>query len=108
MEGSTWGPSSAEGVRTTSTLARGVQHALPSQAAFDALQGGQIYVEFPTATFSVAALPSVNRNGFASSANASTGLTVTKIIDLIRWDFTLNKAFRSNPSAGTAETEYTW
>lgn len=26
--------------------------------------------------------------------------------DLIRWDETLKKAFRSNPSIGGAETEY--
>lgn len=108
MSGSTW--NSVEGAIATSGVDRAIQHALPSQSVFNeqVANTGAIYFElFSPGSAAGTSFVGISRNGYTSSG-AAAGSFGRKITDLIRWDFTLNKAFRSNPSAGTAETEYTW
>ena len=108
MDGSSWGPAATAFKASTSNIVcRIIQHALPSEAVFlEQVSGGRdVYFETQTAG-TVASFPAVTRNGYTSNAdNSSTG---RRVIDLIRWDDTLKKAFRSDPSIGGVETEYTW
>lgn len=111
MVGSTWGPSAAEGANEGATLARMIQHGFAdSTIATDQVTNtARVYFELAASpATNSSAFPAVSRNGFTSTASGSTGVPVRQMVDLIRWDFTLNKAYRSNPFAGTAETEYTW
>ena len=103
MTGTSW---TAIGFRSDSTVARVVQHGLPSQAVFDSqvINSGEMVIQFGT-TESIGSYFSDNRNGYTSVASGSPANGNT-ISDLIYWDFALSAAFRMNPSAGTGPTPY--
>lgn len=108
LTGSTWGESSPQGAQDSGALARAIQHAFPSAAAFDeaVANGAVIYFQANARDTVSALLPSVPRNGYTSVSG--TRSAQRKIIDLIRYDFASGLTYRSNPSLGTAEVEYTW
>lgn len=108
MIGSSWGPSSPNGVWDSSAVARAIQHAMADEAIFGEAVANSAVIYFDTTARSTVAadLPSVNRNGFTSSA--SNRSAQRQITDLLRFDFATGRVFRSNPSLGTAEAEYTW
>lgn len=87
---------------------RYVQHGLPSDDIFNTIvaNGQRVYFEIQAGT--IGAYFSVNRNGYESIAANGASEQRIKLTNLIRWDRTLSKAFQSNPSIGSAETEYTW
>jgi len=92
----------------SSRLARIVQHALPSQAAFDdqVANGYQMFVRIQDAADKINFV-SVNRNGYASlSFNDGSPYPARTCTELIRWDG--SQAWQSNPSIGGSETLYTW
>lgn len=106
--GSPWQPATTNGfLQQSAGVGRLMQHALTLDAFNQQVaNNGMMYFEVAVLGGG-RTLVSVSRNGYTSLGDPGT-FTTSRITDLIRWDFTLNKAFRSNPSAGTAETEYTW
>lgn len=102
MDGSSWNAPFRRAAGTVTC--RVIQHALPSEAVFLAQIANSQDIYFEVVDVGSVAFTGVTRNGYTSgSASASTG---QRVVDLIRWDDTLKKAFRSNPSTGGAETEY--
>lgn len=91
-----------------------VQHALPSSAAFNGLAatGHQVFLQVTSGnfTFESDGPYGVNRNGYTSLTFASGEdgqlYPAGRVVDLIRFDAETGKAWRSNPSIGSAETEY--
>lgn len=105
MFGSSW----LQWVSSFCPASRMIQHGLPSQVAFDdQVSGGRDIYYRLDANGVQTVFNSVGRNGYTSLAAAGGGEAAFIMTDLIRWDDALKKAFRSNPSAGGAETEYTW
>jgi len=97
----------------SSTWARIIQHALPSEAVFNALtsSGHEIYVQHQAYTFVYEedGPYGVVRNGYSSDTfygQYGSAYASGRILDLIRFDAATGKAWRSNPSSGSAETEY--
>lgn len=105
MSGSPWN-ALVRGGGSGSGIYRVLQHALPSLEIMQAIVAGgfETYMRTesgPTST----TVTALDRNGYASSTFAGAATTF-RVVDLIRWDDTLKKAFRSNPSIGGAESEY--
>lgn len=95
-------------VGSPSAVSRIVQHCFPTAALFSAAQasGDVVYVSYPGSVLTPA-LPSVDRNGYAS--NSAPGGTASGPITVFRYfDRTLGQAFEVNPSAGTGPAPYNW
>ena len=105
MSGSPWN-ALVRGGGSGSGVYRVLQHALPSLEIMQAIVAGGfetfMRTEAGPASTTVNAL---DRNGYVSGSFAGAATTF-RVIDLIRWDDVLKKAFRSNPSVGGAEAEY--
>lgn len=84
------------------------QHGLPSQAIFNAQTAAGYQIFFRIVSFGDQALfTALNRNGYTSlGLTPDPSLASIKCTEIIRWDG--SKAWKSNPSIGGAETEYTW
>lgn len=101
MDGSPW----LAFCTSISALARIVQHAAPSQAAFDALVAGGFEVYLELTSPGSGAVVALNRNGYLSLANASS-TPRRSCANFIYWDGA--QAQQMNPLAGTGPTPYTW
>ncbi len=102
--GSMFGSSWLSTFDTFSTLARAIQHGLPSEAAFDAqvANGREIYFQLGDGGFGPYA--GLDRNGYESASGGGGLDEALAVTDLIYWDG--SAAQRMNPSAGTGPTPY--
>lgn len=84
------------------------QHGLPSQAIYNAQTAAGYQIFFRITSFGdQASFAALNRNGYLSlSLFPDPAIASIKCTEIIRWDGA--KAWKSNPSIGGAETEYTW
>lgn len=86
-----------------------LRHALPSVAVYDAQKGRQLFMR-TIKKLAPEPYVTVYRNGFGSLASnppdSDDGGAETLLVELIRWD--RDRAWRSNPSIGSPEAEYTW
>lgn len=105
MEGSTWGPSAPGVGRSNAVLCRALQHAFPDQPTFQDQITNGLDIFYRTQEVTASALPSVNRNGYTSTASAVATLTAI-IVEYIAWIGGM--PMRGDPVAGTAPTPYTW
>jgi len=82
-----------------------VRHAMPTEAAFNAVvaAGSMVYYEVDQGASGF--LPATNRNGFTTT-DGGASQSPNFVSDLIYWDGTA--AQRMNPSLGTGPTPYTW
>lgn len=90
---------------TDTNCARVIQHAMPSEAAFNALVAGGFEFCFTQVGVAAANLIALNRNGYLSGALAGP-VSSAQMTSLIYWDGT--KAQKMNPFAGTGPTGYNW
>lgn len=105
MQGSTW----QQSARTaTSDVCRMVQHALPSQAVFEAQIAAARQIYFRVQDFGNGVnFGSYSRNGYTSGGvNTGEDEAATYFTDIIYWDGT--QAWRVNPTTGTGPIPYTW
>lgn len=85
-----------------------IQHGLPNVAAFNdqVANGRQVFFRVASAV-DQSVFGSLTRNGYTSTfLDAGAPSTTLICTEIIRWDGA--KAWKSNPSIGGAETEYTW
>lgn len=104
MRGSIWMNYALSGVPPS----RLAQHGLPSEAIYNAqaAAGYQIFFRL-TSAGNQYSYYSLTRNGYTSEVYYDDPpLPAVYCTELIRWDGM--KAWKSNPSIGGAETEYTW
>ena len=105
MAGSPWNHRAT----VSSVVARVIQHALPSLAVVNEQIAGGFEIYFQIVNLgNLIGFNEVTRNGYTSLQDYSVSQGGRSITDLIRWDDVAKKAWRSNPSIGGAETEYTW
>lgn len=109
MRGSPWLGRVVRGSTGEAAVARIVQHGLPSLAEFQAQQsaGGVIVFRLLNGRTVDDGVTGRDRNGFASSSDATTGLYVVDC-DLVGWwDEATETALMTNPQAGTGPVPYT-
>ncbi|WP_298700948.1 hypothetical protein [uncultured Brevundimonas sp.] len=84
------------------------QHGLPSKAIWDAQAAAGYQIFFRLVSFGdQSSFNALSRNGYTSlSLLPDSAEPAIKCTELIRWDG--EKAWKSNPSIASAETEYTW
>lgn len=91
------------------SIGRVVQHGMQSQALFNEQVAGGYDIVVQIASAATQNVLSFARNGYTSlDSTANPDAFAATCPLLIRWDNTLQKAFQSNPFAGSAETEYVW
>ncbi len=102
--GTSWNDRMGVGV----TTCRVIQHGLPSQLVFNeqVASGRDIFFRVEVLD-SVRVFNGINRNGYLSqSYSGPTYYPSTRCTEIIRWDGL--RAWKSNPSIGSAETPYDW
>lgn len=103
MTGSSWMSPYSNAI---SSVARIVQHSLPSPAVYDQqiADGRQIYLDV-TPTSTMGPYAALARNGFTSSAGAeASGRTCSRVL----YYDAVTGPMQMNPNAGTGPTPYTW
>lgn len=100
MTGTPW----LAGMFGGSATRRMTQHAMPSQAAFDAMNAGGFEFLWEAVSGGTGDAPSLNRNGYTSGGASAVSLLL--IPQIIYWDGT--QAQRMQPSLGLGPTPYTW
>ncbi|WP_287011277.1 hypothetical protein [Brevundimonas sp.] len=109
--GSSWGPLSPDyGISGSySYWPRAVQHAMPSEAVFNAIIaiGGDIFIRVQDGGIVNVAFPSATRNGFTSSASGVGGTYSRFITELLIFD-PASGPLRMQPKLGLGPTRYTW
>lgn len=103
MSGSSW----QARTNPAATVARLIQHGVPSQAVIDdqVANGREVYY-LSSFIANTNVVTGITRNGFTSQTEDLLGDNGYIVTDLIYWDGT--QAQRMNPSAGTGPTVYTW
>lgn len=111
LTGSSWGPLSPDyGISGSySYWPRAVQHAMPSEAAFNAIIaiGGDIFIRVQDGGIVNAPFPGVARNGFTSSARSGGGTYSRFITEMLIFDPAAGP-LRMQPKLGLGPTPYTW
>lgn len=111
MIGSSWGPGSSGGFAQggSSSLARIIQHAMPSEDVFNALvaAGSEVCVTIVTVSTPAGALNSVTRNGYTSTSYAGGAGTANAVSELLLFDLT-DGPVRMVPNAGLGPSAYTF
>lgn len=93
--------------RTNSTVARVIQHCMPSEAAFNALVAGGYEVFWQDVDpWGEGFLTGISRNGYSSSSWEEDERPRGRPDLFIYWDG--SRAMQVNPSAGTGPTPYDW
>lgn len=109
--GSSWGPGSPGGFAqgASSALGRIIQHAMPSEAVFNALVAStsEVCMTIITVSTPAGALNAVTRNGYPSTSYAGGAGTANAVSELLLFDPT-DGPVRMVPNAGTGPTPYTW
>lgn len=107
MIGSSWLSVFTQG--GSSYLGRVMQHGLPSEAMLNALvaSGVQVLMNIVNVASSTGALPSVNRNGYASTAYAGGSVVVNACDELLYFD-PAEGPMKMNPRLGLGPDPFDW
>lgn len=91
-----------------SAIPNAIRHGYPdlTVATNQAANSLEVYFEF-VSIGSTTGFTGKSRNGYTSLSDGSTANAI-RLIDLIYWDFVLQKPMQMNPYAGTGPTLYTW
>ena len=87
-----------------------IQHASQNQTIFDnqVANGQQVFFKLSLGADKIL-FSGVTRNGYTSlSYNDGSPYATLSVVQLIRWDRAASKAYTSDPSVGSVESEYTW
>lgn len=105
MRGTPWGTLIIRD--NTVVLARIVQHSLPSEAVYNAINaaGTEVLIVLEVGPAATDLVFGIDRNGFFSG-NFGDGDPSMTTSEVIYWDGT--QAQKMNPSAQTGPTPYTW
>lgn len=104
MEGSSWGTYWYE----YATIDRAIQHAFPTQAAFDAFiaSGGRVLVEIENIGTGPTSWSSVDRNGYQSASSAGSGYRSLRCNKLIFWH--QGQAWENVPRTSGSAQPHAW
>lgn len=105
MYGSSW---NTFFYRPNASTCRVLRHGFPSQAAFEAQvsAGRDIFFRISNSTPDQPLFSPLSRNGYTSLLSNDGTYPAATCTELIRWDG--ERAWKSAPSIGSGETEYTW
>lgn len=107
MTGSSWGPLSPQGLgRALSGTARAMQHALPSEAVFNALRASGYEILYTVTAASPGEVFAVSRNGYTSSDTGGIE-NVCRVTEVLYYDPSLGP-MRMQPSLGLGPEPYDW
>jgi hypothetical protein len=104
MEGSSWATYWCE----FAPIDRVVQHAFPSQAAFDAFiaSGGRVLVEIENIGTGPTSWSSVDRNGYQSASSSGSGYRSLRCNRMIFWH--QGQAWENVPRTGGSAQPHAW
>lgn len=106
MYGTPWNSWAAMSAATC----RVVQHALPSEAEFNAQIAAGRSILMQMVSVENQLLSGINRNGYTSLSEGTEGADAANCTQILFWSGTDTggSAFSMNPSTGTGPTPYTW